>query len=375
MKNELIPPTLNFKDPNPYIDFLDSPLYVHTDLKQWPRGHRPRRAGISAFGFSGTNCHMVLEEAPGTTERGGSSGLKKEVLTLSAKNERVLESLIKRYCEFSNKNRDLELGDICFSANTGRGHYCCRLAMIVENPGDFREKIQRIGKEGFTNINEHWFFYAAHQVVSDTKSDRVRGEITGGERRWLGSEAEARIRAWRETGGDPADLMEELCKVYILGADINWETLYLGLGRKRVSLPVYPFEKTRYWAGPRFIPESFVHGVPAIQGRNLSQGASDSFLVEDANVRIIGRREGGYTPTERSLAAIWALELGLGQIDIHEDFYHMGGDSLLAIRIANRVQQKLLKRINMSDLFEHLNIYKLAAYLDSQKEADRSGPE
>src|SRR3954462_6132198 len=64
LENEQIPPSLHFERPNPEINFADSAFYVNAELRPWPRGGGPRRAGVSAFGFGGTNAHVVLEEAP-----------------------------------------------------------------------------------------------------------------------------------------------------------------------------------------------------------------------------------------------------------------------------------------------------------------------
>ncbi|MEA2026737.1 MAG: polyketide synthase, partial [Chloroflexota bacterium] len=62
--HERIPPTINFRSPNPQIDFESSPFFVNTELREWPRTDEPRRAGVSSFGLGGTNAHVVLEEAP-----------------------------------------------------------------------------------------------------------------------------------------------------------------------------------------------------------------------------------------------------------------------------------------------------------------------
>ena len=62
--HEQIPPSLHFETPNEFIDFPNTPLFVTDRLIPWPRSSKPRIAGVSAFGFNGTNCHVVLEEAP-----------------------------------------------------------------------------------------------------------------------------------------------------------------------------------------------------------------------------------------------------------------------------------------------------------------------
>lgn len=64
LKHKSIPPSLHFQQPNPNIDFANSPFYVNTALTEWKTNGTPRRAGVSSFGMGGTNCHVVLEEAP-----------------------------------------------------------------------------------------------------------------------------------------------------------------------------------------------------------------------------------------------------------------------------------------------------------------------
>jgi 3-oxoacyl-(acyl-carrier-protein) synthase len=64
LKHRQIPPSLHFQSPNPLISFADSPVFVNDVLRPWDVVESPRRAGVSAFGISGTNCHVILEEAP-----------------------------------------------------------------------------------------------------------------------------------------------------------------------------------------------------------------------------------------------------------------------------------------------------------------------
>ena len=64
LENGMLPPSLNFKTPNPQIDFAGSPFYVNDKLQPWDTNGTPRRAGVSSFGVGGTNAHVVLEEAP-----------------------------------------------------------------------------------------------------------------------------------------------------------------------------------------------------------------------------------------------------------------------------------------------------------------------
>ena len=88
MKYECIPPNINFNSPNKFVDFVQSPIYVNNSLKDWKRSNKLRRAGISAFGFSGTNCHIIVEEAPETIDKERSLKTKSDnlnIFVLSAK--------------------------------------------------------------------------------------------------------------------------------------------------------------------------------------------------------------------------------------------------------------------------------------------------
>jgi acyl transferase domain-containing protein len=64
LKNRLIPPSLNFEEPNPQLEIDESPFYINNRLKEWNTEGIPRRGGISSFGIGGTNAHIIVEEAP-----------------------------------------------------------------------------------------------------------------------------------------------------------------------------------------------------------------------------------------------------------------------------------------------------------------------
>ena len=123
MKHEKIPATINFEEPNQYINFPDSPVYINDTLQKWERGSEVRRAGVNSFGFSGTNCHMVIEEAPANIQEVEPTDGKMSVLTLSAKSKSVLEELVQRFAMFFKTNERMALRDICYTSNSGRGHY------------------------------------------------------------------------------------------------------------------------------------------------------------------------------------------------------------------------------------------------------------
>ncbi|MGC1196080.1 MAG: type I polyketide synthase, partial [Geitlerinemataceae cyanobacterium] len=147
LKHRLIPPSLNFSQPNPNIDFAKTPFYVNTELTPWNTEGIPRRAGVSSFGMGGTNCHVVLEEAPQRVRQPSVLDRPLHLLTLSAKTETALQDLAQRYADYLDTHRDVNLGDIGFSANTGRHHFGHRLALVADSHENLRSQLQTFSSE------------------------------------------------------------------------------------------------------------------------------------------------------------------------------------------------------------------------------------
>lgn len=128
LRHEAIPPTLHFTAPNPEIDFESSPFFVNSRLHPWPRGEAPRRAGISSFGFGGTNAHVVIEEAPVVPAE--PSRRPAHLLVLSARSERALDAVSARLAEHLTAHGDLEIADVAFTLQVGRRAFEHRRAVV-----------------------------------------------------------------------------------------------------------------------------------------------------------------------------------------------------------------------------------------------------
>lgn len=247
LKHKKIPPTLHFNKPNSKISFEDSPIYINDRLKFWEKGDTPRRCGVSAFGFSGTNCHIVLEEAKIESCKEESVN-ESQIITFSAKTETALKNLIKSYKRYTEKNDVLIIDNICYTANTGRGHYNCRLALVLNRDEDLNAKVSRLLNLDFENITEEGIYYGKYTEVSDSKKVRVKGELTREEKEMLDHVAVEKtdeISMLKKEAG--RQLLEELAKLYIQGAEIPWEKLYQFRKVRKTSLPLYPFERLRCW--------------------------------------------------------------------------------------------------------------------------------
>jgi polyketide synthase 12/myxalamid-type polyketide synthase MxaB len=148
LRHEQVPPHLHFRSPNPYVDWEAVPVRVAAGPVAWPGGGRPRVGGVSSFGMSGTNAHVVVAEAPavGGPAGGGPVGVGVPgvdggvlrswwVLPLSAKSGAALRVLAGRYVELLEGAGGDRFAQVCAAAGTGRGHYGHRLAVVAADAG------------------------------------------------------------------------------------------------------------------------------------------------------------------------------------------------------------------------------------------------
>ena len=133
-----IPPHLHFKTPNPGIPWDSMPLRVPTTAIDWSRGPRVRRAGVSSFGFSGTNAHIVLEEAPASEHSGSDpvldlTDMTPHVVPISARNDAALRELAGRYAGFLEEQPQVALRDFATTLQAGRAHLSHRIALVARS--------------------------------------------------------------------------------------------------------------------------------------------------------------------------------------------------------------------------------------------------
>ncbi len=245
MQNEKMPPIHNFDEPNPYIRFIYSPVYIVDEIKEWKKGTPKRRAGVSSFGFTGTNCHVVLEEPPEMPEQEETKGM--HILCLSARSEEVLHKLVNQYYQYIQNTEDL-LDSICYTQNVGRGHYSFRIAFVLKDRNELDSKIKMLQKShSFDHIDG--IYYGVTKIANQQKQNRAAGEMTQYEQVKLTNRANQYIK---ETAKNQGSLSEEyykqICLYYVQGADIEWEHIYYQDAKIRIAdVPVYPFDNRHYW--------------------------------------------------------------------------------------------------------------------------------
>jgi acyl transferase domain-containing protein len=140
LDKEEIPAQLHFHSMNPQLDWGGAPVEIASKARPWLRGEKKRFGGVSAFGFSGTNAHVVLEEAPARETSWSEPGRPLHLLALSARSEMALRELATRYAG-QLTGIDASTADICHTANTGRTHFEYRLAVTGGSREELKEQL------------------------------------------------------------------------------------------------------------------------------------------------------------------------------------------------------------------------------------------
>ncbi|WP_129674290.1 type I polyketide synthase [Candidatus Chloroploca sp. Khr17] len=141
LKHRVIPPSLHFTQPNPHIAFAQLGVQVPTMARPWPSGDGPRLAGVSSFGFGGTNAHVILEEPPVVAEPEAPSEARPvQLLPLSAREPVALRELAARYATLLARS-SVDLADLCAAASRSRTHFAERASFVAATTTELREQL------------------------------------------------------------------------------------------------------------------------------------------------------------------------------------------------------------------------------------------
>ncbi|POM23506.1 Phenolphthiocerol synthesis polyketide synthase type I Pks15/1 [Actinomadura rubteroloni] len=192
MRHGTVPRTLHVDAPTPHVDWTDGGVALVTDPVDWPASDRPRRAAVSSFGISGTNAHVIVEEAPAPTPDAPRRPPDAIPWVLSAKTPAALAEQARRLLAHAEHHDPL---DIAYSLATTRARFAHRAAVV-----------------GATT-----------------------DELTAGLRKTAAGHAPV-----------PPD---GPARRFVAGEDVDWTAVFAGSGARRVDLPTYPFERRRFWPG------------------------------------------------------------------------------------------------------------------------------
>ncbi len=227
LQHNAIPLHRHFHKLNPMIQLDSIPAKIPLELTPWVHQDKPRRAGVSSFGFSGTNAHVILEEAP-LPAKPSPNQESISLITLSAKNDERLLEYAKKLLEFIKKHPDLNLTEMAYTLQVGRAPMSDRLGLVVSSMEDLRDKLQK--------------FIAGEEAIEGV----YRGQLKKNKELVLRFETNVELHEvidkWMEHRKF-ADLIE----IWVKGLDINWSKLYGEHKPQRIDLPTYPFARKRHW--------------------------------------------------------------------------------------------------------------------------------
>ncbi len=210
LQNETIPRQIHFEKLNPLIDLDAIPAQIPIQKTPWKRRERPRMAGVSSFGISGTNAHAILSEAPVREPKKGLKERSFHLFTLSAINQEALHDRIRGHLAYLEKCQEENIADIAYTANAGRTHFESRIALIVRSKAELIEKLGSIDRGEQIPV----------VPVQNTLNQQEQEELKN---------------------------LETLSQLYLDGGEIDWKAFDQPYDRKIVSLPTYPFQRESYW--------------------------------------------------------------------------------------------------------------------------------
>ncbi|NVO12315.1 MAG: polyketide synthase dehydratase domain-containing protein, partial [Bacteroidales bacterium] len=235
LKYKQLPPTINFEKLNEHISLKDSPFYVNNKLKEWNVLDNGRRqAAISAFGFSGTNAHLVIAEYQSQKKvKQDVSAIPQNagyIIPLSAKTTDQLKQKVQDLLEFIRKEKQsLSLIDMAYTLQVGRESMEERLGFMVSSIGQLAEKLQAYidGKQDIEDMYQGQAKRNKEGLRFISQDDDMKETIV---EKWIAQ-----------------NKLSKLLDLWIKGLELDWNKLYGEVKPERISLPVYPFAKERYW--------------------------------------------------------------------------------------------------------------------------------
>jgi len=241
LKHKQLPPTINFTELNEHIELKDSPFYINNRLQEWQVDETElRQAAISSFGFSGTNAHIVISEYKAPVNVLPMLNLNEQpaqvIIPLSAKSPEQLMQRARDLLAFTinwqqKTNAPLSissLSSMAYTLQNGREMMDERLSLIVNSVEQLVEKLQcYIAGEHIDDVYQGQVDSNKESMRLISHYDDVKDTIVA---KWINS-----------------NNLSKLADLWVKGLDFDWNKLYGETKPLKMTLPVYPFTKTRYW--------------------------------------------------------------------------------------------------------------------------------
>lgn len=232
-------PLMNYTNPNPKINFKESPFWINTKVIEWKKQEYPRRCGISNFGFSGTNVHIILEEFK--KQRQERKSYSYHVFAISANTIKSLEEMIKSMSKYIEIHSELSIEDICYTLGRRAG-YSFRIAIMARNKEELIAQLNDKIQHGINEDN----IGIQHVVYRGRGKEKSKNEMYEEDIVEINRVSDMLIEMIDEDQGDRERILRRLCELYRTGADVQWSKQYKE-PYNIIHLPSYAFEKKRFW--------------------------------------------------------------------------------------------------------------------------------
>jgi acyl transferase domain-containing protein len=236
MRHGVLPKTLHADEPSSHVDWSEGEVTLLGSPESWPAGDRPRRAGISSFGMSGTNAHAILEEPP---RADGSEGAEwprdapePSVLPflISAKSCEALIAQAERLRLHLLAHEELALRPIASTLALHRAHLAERAAILAADRGELLAGLQALSKGG-------------------QRANLIEGSAAHNGK--LASLAPAVASSTRVGCSEARELLNSLTHVHVNGGAVDWRPLFQCERNEYTPLPTYAFQRRHYWLLPQ----------------------------------------------------------------------------------------------------------------------------
>lgn len=358
LNKKVIPKSINYRILNEQIDFLDSSIYVNTVNREWRKGKHPRRCGVSAFGYSGTNGHMVLEEYQPPEGR-MELEQKQYYIPFSADTRYSLEKLLEAYETYKEEFINYDISNISWTLAYGRMHFLHRIIVTAGSTEELFKKIVWINHNGLDCERED-IVYSYHKLLTIEKEKKEQYEISIQNRNQLTLEA-GELLENTQIEANRHKLMELYCK----GADIPWKSLFpKDNSCQIVSLPGYRFDKAESWLDLTSFGQT-VQIEYKRKDKNLDLGeiAGNTSAVCEKRLLITGKES--LSENEIEICSILRDILGFKEIDVYDNFFELGLDSISMMKVVSAIANQFHVAIDYKVFVQGVNVVKLAELLET----------
>ncbi|KVO74820.1 polyketide synthase [Burkholderia ubonensis] len=339
MKHRELVPTLHADEPNPDLDFAQSPFVLQRTLAPWPKPDLdgwPRIAGVSSFGAGGANAHVVLEEFVESRVATGDDHAGPAIVVLSAATDDALRRRARQlHAVLADGEVDAgHLHDLAYTLQIGRDAMASRFGCVVGSLVELQATLAAF-VEGDAPRGWH-----AHRLAGDRHG---LAEL----------DADPELRASLVDQCIATGKLDKLVALWCQGLGVDWPALHRGRARRRVHLPAYPFDGPRYW----------LRDDATLAAEPVRESTADSALAtHGANAAL----PDSSTPDVATLVRRTVAQLlGYPDIDMSESFLSLGGDSIRAARVHRLLQQSLDVKIPLSLMLEAQTLAECARAIDA----------